>query len=93
MADQPACEECERLKKYSQSAYRDVSGYRPMHTDRRSKSRWFKGDKAALTELERAYNLANANYQLHLATHSDSADARDVVRNLNILAREGRLKP
>jgi hypothetical protein len=64
-----------------------------MHTDRRSRSQWFKADKAALTELERASNSANANYQFHLATHSDSADARDVIKNLNILAREGRLKP
>jgi hypothetical protein len=94
MADNTeACQECENLKKASHDAYRSWRGYRPMHTDYRPKSRWFKDDKNAVSQLERTYNLAEAKYQLHLATHKDDSDPRDVVRNLSTVIRGGRLKP
>jgi hypothetical protein len=93
MTDNVSCPECERLKKASHDAYRSWLGYRPMHTGYRPKSRWLKDDKSAVTSLERAYNLAEAKYQLHRAEHKDDSDPRDVVKNINIVTRDGRLTP
>ena len=64
-----------------------------MHTGYRSKSRWFKDDKNAVSQLERTFNLADAKLQLHLATHKDKSDPRDIYRNLSIVIRGGKLKP
>jgi len=94
MSELVPCAECERLEKESQSAYRSWMMYRPWSTsDRRPKSRWFKDDKEAYKGLEKSYHLAQAKYSLHAATHSQSADAREVVQNMNIVMRGGRLAP
>jgi hypothetical protein len=94
MAELTPCADCERLNKESQSAYRSWMLYRPFSTsDRRPKSRWFKDDKAAYANLEKSYHLAQAKYDLHTGTHSESAEGRDVVKNINIVMRGGRLTP
>ena len=88
-----ACQECAILKKNSEDAYRSWVGYRPMHTGYRPKSRWFKDDRNAVSQLQRSYNLAEAKYQLHRATHGNDSNPRDVVRNLSTVIRGGRLEP
>jgi len=93
MIDAAPCRDCEELERASKQAYRDWTFYRPMHIDRRSKSRWFKADRDASAALERAYNLAEAKYHLHRAEHEKDPDGRDVARNLSIVIRSGRLKP
>ena len=95
MAETLTCQECLILKRNSENAYRSWSTYRPMHHDARPKSRWFKDDKRAVEALERAYNLAEAKYNLHRAEHDKSAtsDPQGFVRNFNIVMRNGRLRP
>jgi hypothetical protein len=93
MADAAVCQECERLREASRQAHRDWTFYRPMHSGYRPQSRWSKADREARTALERAYNLAEAKYQLHHAEHMDNPDGRDVARNLSTVIRGGRLKP
>lgn len=94
MPDATECQECQALKQASKQAYRDWTFYRPIHTDGRSKSRWFKSDRDAHSALERAYHLAEAKYQLHVfEKHSQNPDGREVARNLSIVIRDGRLKP
>ncbi len=89
-----SCQECEDLRKASSDAHREWVRYRPQHTGYRPRSRWFKSDRDGVNQAQRAYNLAQAKYELHLATHGDgSTRARDVVRNLSIVVRQGRLKP
>ena len=94
MPDAIPCQECEELKQASKQAYRNWTFYRPTHTDKRSKSRWFKADRDAHSTLERAYNLSEAKHRLHvLEKHSENVDGREVARNLSIVIRKGRLKP
>jgi hypothetical protein len=89
-----ACQECSTLKEHSQYAYRSWMGYRPMHSGYRPKSRWFKDDKSTHEGLERAYHLAEAKYRLHQEAHDkENANPHEVVRNLSIVIRGGRLKP
>jgi hypothetical protein len=87
------CKECENLKKASYDAYRSWRHYRPMHTGNRPQSRWFKDDRNAVSQLQQSYNLAEAKYQLHLATHKDDSNPRDVARNISTVFRKGRLEP
>jgi hypothetical protein len=94
--EHPDCDECRRLKdtminsQYSFRSYRpDIGSY-----SMKAKSRWPKGWREGSRELERAANLARARYELHLGTvHKGEADPRNVIRNLEIIMREGRLEP
>lgn len=82
------------MNKASRDAYRSWIGYSPMHTGYRPKSRWSNADKRAKSQLENAYNLADAKYQLHrIEAHGDSTSPTDVVKYMNIITRNGRLKP
>jgi len=93
MEENIACQECEDLGRAARDASRHAFGYRPfMHTGYRPKSRWCRADRDALHQAEKAYNLAEAKYRLHLATHASDSNPRDVVRDLSIVIRGGRLE-
>jgi hypothetical protein len=94
MAEKIACQECEDLRKAKVDSSRHAFGYRPiMHAGYRPKSKWFKADRDAVHQAEKAYNLAEAKYRLHLATHAPDSNPRDVVRDLSTVIRGGRLGP
>jgi hypothetical protein len=95
MTEKKTCQECDDLRKASKEAYRYAFAYRPfLHTGYRPKSRWCKADRDAVYNAEKAYNLAEAKYRLHLGTHApDSINPRDAVRDLSTVMRGGRLKP
>ena len=93
MAEDSKCQQCDELKEASKDAYRSFLRYRPMHSGHRPQSRWYKADREARGELERAYHLAEAEYNAHRASHSEAVDPREFVKNLNIIIRKGRLKP
>jgi len=76
-----------------QAAYRDWIFFQPRHAGYRPKSRWFNEDRDASFALECRYNLENAEYQLHLATHGNNPDPIDWAKNFSIVVRKGRLKP
>jgi hypothetical protein len=94
MVDTASCEECAKLKKSMDYDYWAWRGYRPTHNGYRPKSRWRRGDAETVTDLERQFHKAAATYRLHIATHEgQSTNPADVTRYLEILMREGRLKP
>jgi hypothetical protein len=93
MGDSTLCQECERLREASRQARHDLTFYSPVYSRHRPQSRWLKADREAHCVLQRAYNLAEAQYQLHRDEHADDPDGRDVARNLSIVFRDGRLKP
>lgn len=47
-----------------------------------------------MNRFERLANLARAGYELHLINaHDKNTDDRAIMRNLETVVREGRLKP
>jgi hypothetical protein len=92
--EHPECEECRKLKDAMVYAEHSVRSCRPDLGTSKPKSRWPKAWKDQYYELEKAANLARANYEVHLATvHKDERYQHDLGRNLDIKLRGGRLKP
>jgi hypothetical protein len=72
---------------YSVRSFRPEGAYRP-------RSRWPKDYRGEMSRLERATNLARAKYELHLfGDHKDKSYEGRAITNLEIVIREGRLKP
>jgi hypothetical protein len=91
--EHPDCEECRKLKddlvreEYSVRGFRPEGAYRP-------RSRWPKDYREEMSRLERATNLARAKYELHLfGDHKDKSYEGRAITNLEVVMREGRLKP
>lgn len=95
--EHPECGECRKLKDAMVAASDSVREFQTMTRSmvpRRPRSRWPKDHRQEMTHLEYASNEARAEYELHLFTaHQDRAYESNAVRNLEILLREGRLRP
>lgn len=89
----PDCAECRTLKDAQVNAEYNVRSFQPPDP-RKSRSRWPQAYKAEMDRIERHANLARAAYELHLiSAHKKETDDRTVMRNLDIVVRDGRLKP
>jgi hypothetical protein len=92
--EHPECEKCRKLKDAMVSANDSHRTFRPDFGAYRSKSRWPKVYKEESYRLELALNRARAEYEFHLGTeHKDESHQHSLVKNLTIIARDGRLKP
>jgi hypothetical protein len=61
---------------------------------RKSRSRWPQAYRGEMNRFECHANLARAAYELHLVSaHRKEVDDRAVMRNLEIVVRNGRLNP
>jgi hypothetical protein len=91
--EHPECGECRRLKDDMVRAQDEVRGFRPQGKYR-PRSRWPKDYRTEMSRMENYRNLAKAKYELHLfGDHKDKEYEGRVFENMNILAREGRLRP
>jgi hypothetical protein len=94
--EHPDCGKCRELKDAMVGAEESYRTCRPDFGEYRPKSRWPQAWKDEYRRRENAANLSRANYEFHLGTdHMDENESRDhnLVRNLQIILREGRLKP
>jgi hypothetical protein len=91
--EHPECEECRKHKDDMVRAQDDVLGFRPQGKYR-PRSRWPKDYDREMSRMENYRNLARAKYELHLfGEHKDKEYEGRVFTNMEILIREGRLKP
>lgn len=94
--EHPDCAECRKLKDAMVSAEDSSRNCRPDFSGGSSKpkSKWPKQWRDESYRQELAANRARAEYEFHLGTvHKDENHQRDLGQNLNIMIREGRLKP
>ena len=92
--EHPECEECRQLQDRMVNAEYSVSSFAPSFGGGRPKSNGGQSYKDGFRRLELARNDARAKYEFHLGTvHQDQSHQGDLVRNLEIMLREGRLNP
>jgi hypothetical protein len=92
--EHPDCAECRQLKDRMVRAEYGVTAFGPTFCGGKPKSKWSKGFKDEFRNRELAANEARAEYEYHLGTvHKDEGHQRDLIQNLEIIMREGRLKP
>jgi hypothetical protein len=91
--EHPDCEECKKLKDAMVYAEDSVGGFR-LPGAYKPRSRWPRRYRDEASRLKRNSNLARATYELHLVqAHDDESRKSSVGKNLDVVLREGRLKP
>jgi hypothetical protein len=92
--EHPECEECRKLRDAMVDAEWSLRTCRPEMGTYKSRSRWPKAWKEEHYQREKAASLARAKYHVHLVTeHKDKAYEYELGRNMDIVLRDGRVKP
>jgi hypothetical protein len=91
--EHPECAECKKLKDEMVYARDSVRTFQPPDP-RKSRSRWPRAYQDEMYRLELSANESKAEFELHLfQAHGDKQYESSALRNLEIVLREGRLKP